>query len=123
MMTLQRAGNACGKSRVWPAAIFAYTPGASALTPVTVPGHRAAPGNLPGLAQMRAANAPRARAGPVTFRPKCIYGVRPLWRGPAGNVPVTDECGTLTDRGVLSKSPNRLASSARRLMIEATYPI
>ena len=32
-------------------------------------------------------------------------------------------CATLPDRAVFDKSHNRLASSARRLVIEATYPL
>jgi hypothetical protein len=34
-----------------------------------------------------------------------------------------NECGILMDRAVLDKSHNRPASSARRLVIEATYPL
>ena len=41
----------------------------------------------------------------------------------AGNVPVTDECGTLTDRAVFDKSRNVLAGSARRLVIEAAFSV
>ena len=33
------------------------------------------------------------------------------------------ECGTVPRRGVFDKSHNRPASSARRLVIEATYPL
>ena len=35
----------------------------------------------------------------------------------------SDEYDSLTDRGVFDKSPNRPASPARRLVIEATYPL
>ena len=38
-------------------------------------------------------------------------------------VPIFHECDVLPKRGVFDKSPNRPASPARRLVIEATYPL
>jgi hypothetical protein len=35
----------------------------------------------------------------------------------------TSGCGNVPERGILDKSHNRLADSARRLTIEATYPL
>ena len=35
----------------------------------------------------------------------------------------TRGCVTLTGRAILNESPNRMGSPARRLVIEATYPL
>ena len=48
---------------------------------------------------------------------------RALWNGIRWPRAIVNESGTLLNRAILYKSPNRSASSARRLIVEATYPI
>jgi hypothetical protein len=60
------------------------------------------------------ARAVRRGSGPVPLLPAMM---RPQDRlEPCG-------CGTVPGRAVLAKSPNHLARSASRLIIEATYPV
>src|SRR5579872_2139307 len=77
MTTLQRARNARGKSPICAAAIFAYTPRIAGINFGAAPGQTGAPGNLPGLTQLRSSKAPPVAAG-WHLRRNAFAGVRPF---------------------------------------------
>ena len=72
--------------------------------------------------QMRTANAPPRRSG-RHFTGKAFVAFARIGAGSAWNVPETDECGTVTDKAILVKSPSHPASSVARLVIEATFTL
>ncbi|HWN62669.1 MAG TPA: hypothetical protein VNO25_18600, partial [Streptosporangiaceae bacterium] len=95
MITVQRTANVRGKTPVWPAVILHTRPANQRQRPLQFPGRR----RTGQFARINANAHGECAAAPVGrhFTGKAFVAFARFGAGPAGNVPGTDECGTLTD--------------------------